>query len=42
MSEDHATGGQQAQIALAWAVVAIPFAYGIFNSVKAALKLFTG
>ncbi len=42
MSKEHAPGSQNAEIAIMWTVVAIPLAYGIFNSVKAALKLFTG
>ncbi len=42
MTSEHAPGSQRAQIAIAWAVVSVPFAYGIYNSVKAAAKLFTG
>ncbi|WP_269204052.1 MFS transporter small subunit [Nocardioides sambongensis] len=42
MNDQHAGSDQKLQIALAWTVVGIPFAYGIYNSVKAALDLFTG
>ncbi len=42
MTEEHAPGGQNMEIAIVWAIVAIPFAYGIFNSIKAAANLFTG
>lgn len=42
MAQEHAPGSQKVQIAVVWTVVSIPLVYGIFNSVKAALKLFTG
>lgn len=42
MATEHAPGSQKVEIAVVWTVVSIPLAYGIFNSVKAALKLFTG
>lgn len=29
-------------VAGAWAVVAVPLAYGLYNAVKAATQLFTG
>lgn len=42
MAQEHAPGSQRMEIAVMWTIVSIPLAYGIFNSVKAALKLFTG
>lgn len=42
MTEEHAPGSQKVEIAIVWTVVAVPFAYGVYNSVTAALKLFSG
>ncbi len=38
----ESTGGQLGRIAVAWAFVGIPLAYGIFETVKKAAALFTG
>lgn len=40
--QGQARRGQAVEIAVAWTVVGIPLAYGVFNSVKAALELFSG
>jgi hypothetical protein len=45
MSSDdpHATTHTPAGlIALAWALVSVPLAYGLYQTVKTAFKLFTG
>ena len=48
MSSMSSTGEQPASstpgglIALAWALVGIPLAYGLYNTAKAASALFTG
>lgn len=31
---------RQAQLVLAWGVVGVPLAYGLFNTLKTAVKLF--
>lgn len=41
-AQDQGRRGQAVEIAVAWTVVGIPLAYGVFNSVKAALELFSG
>lgn len=38
--EQHPPKNQQAQLFVAWGVVALPLAYGLYNTVKTALKLF--
>ena len=38
-STAHTPGGL---IALAWTLVGVPLAYGLFQTVKTAFKLFTG
>lgn len=30
------------RIAISWAIVSVPLAYGLYNAVKAAAQLFTG
>ena len=48
MSSTSSTGEQPASstpmglIALAWTLVGVPLAYGLYNTVKAASALFTG
>lgn len=39
---EHASGKYKMQVAIAWTIVGIPLAYGIYNAVKAALQLFHG
>ena len=43
-TNDHAptTHTPAALIAFAWTLVGVPLAYGLFQTVKTALKLFTG
>ena len=41
-AQDRPGGGTKARLALAWAVVGIPLAYGIFETAKKASALFTG
>jgi hypothetical protein len=42
-NDPHATTHTPAGlIALAWTVVGVPLAYGLFQTVKTAAKLFTG
>ncbi|GLZ05034.1 hypothetical protein Acsp03_25000 [Actinomadura sp. NBRC 104412] len=41
-TEEHASGKYKAQLVIAWTIVGIPLAYGVYNAVKAALKLFGG
>lgn len=39
----HTDRGTHApRIAISWALVSIPLAYGLYNAVEAATKLFTG
>ena len=48
VSKDPTPNGQQpvhtpaALIAFAWTLVGVPLAYGLFQTVKTALRLFTG
>ena len=44
MSTDDTTPSttSPALVALAWALVGVPLAYGLFQTVKTALSLFTG
>ncbi|MFD3506937.1 hypothetical protein [Nocardia sp. NPDC058666] len=44
MTETHtpAPHSYRTQLVISWLAVGIPLAYGIFNAVKAALKLFSG
>lgn len=41
-SADQARSTQTPRITIAWLLVGIPLAYGIFNIVKATLPLFGG
>ncbi len=41
VSEEATGGGSPAAVVLAWAVVAIPAAWGIYNTVLRAAGLFT-
>lgn len=40
--DQHTAGKYRTEIAITWTVVLIPLAYGIINSVKAGLDLFSG
>lgn len=42
MNAEEQRSEQTAQIAGAWALVGIPLAYGLYNAIQAAAKLFTG
>jgi len=33
---------QSVRVAVAWTIVGVPLAYGLYNAVKAATQLFTG
>jgi hypothetical protein len=39
---EHTSGKYKAELAIAWTIVGIPLAYGVYNAVKAALQLFGG
>lgn len=39
---EHTAGKYTAQVAVAWTIVGIVLAYGVYNALKAALQLFTG
>jgi hypothetical protein len=41
-TEEHTPGKYRAELAIAWAIVGIPLAYGVYHAVKAALQLFSG
>ena len=41
-SEQQSTKGMGAKLAVAWTVVGVPLAYGIFETAKTAAALFTG
>ena len=40
--DQHASVGMGGKLALAWTVVGVPLAYGIFETAKKAAALFTG
>lgn len=39
---EHTPGKYQTETAVAWTIVGVPLAYGVYNAVLAALQLFTG
>lgn len=39
---EHTPGKYQVEIIVAWLIVGIPLAYGVYNAVQTALQLFTG
>lgn len=39
---EHTAGKYQVEIAVAWTIVGVPLAYGVYNAIQAALQLFTG
>ncbi len=41
-TEVPAPHSYRTQLVISWLVVGLPLGYGIFNAVKAALKLFSG
>jgi hypothetical protein len=41
-SDEQQTHTPAALIALAWTLVGVPLAYGLFQTVKTAMSLFTG
>lgn len=41
-SGDRAGGSMKARLAIAWTVVGVPLAYGIYETAKKASALFTG
>lgn len=42
MSSEHPQVNHVPRIVLSWALVAIPLGYGLFQTLKAVSKLFTG
>ncbi|HEY4604021.1 MAG TPA: hypothetical protein VIH08_06770 [Blastococcus sp.] len=42
MSEPQQTTTPAGLIAVAWALVGVPLAYGLFQTIKTAITLFTG
>ncbi|MCW2713934.1 MAG: hypothetical protein JWN88_981 [Frankiales bacterium] len=41
-TQDRPGGGMKARLAVAWAFVGVPLAYGVFETAKKAAALFTG
>jgi hypothetical protein len=39
---EHTPGKYKAELVITWTIVGMPLAYGVYNAVKAALRLFSG